>query len=361
MIDPIDRSEWPERVLSLRPIRNAPKERSIEMGIFVDAHSDILNDIHPRRLLGEREVLEKDWVPRMKKGQIDLRVVAIFSDSAYLPELALRRGLDLIATLYEEIDESPRSVLCTTCDDIRRAKEEGKVGFILGMEGAEPLGSDPQLLRIFYRLGLRILGFTHALRTYLADGSFIFPKKTGHVGGLSDVGIEFLERAQAMGMIIDVSHLNDPSFWDVMQLAKGPLIASHSNCRSLTDHPRNLTDDQIRAVADRGGVIGVNACSLFVENGDFEHLLKHIDHLVKVGGIEHTGLGPDFADYLLKYMTEGERARLPLDGIKPVRGFAGDEDFPKVAEKLAGRGYSENDIDLIMGENFVRVFGDVLR
>lgn len=331
------------------------------MGIFVDAHSDILNDIHPRRLLGEKAVLANYWLPKMKKGQIDLRVVAIYSDSQYLPELALRRGLDLIATLYEEIEESPEAVLCTKYEDILGAKEEGKIGFILGLEGSEPLGCDLQLLRIFHALGLRVLGLTHALRTYIADGSFLTPRKMGQPGGLTDVGVRFLEAAQSLGILIDVSHLNDPGFWDVIKFSKAPVIASHSNCRALLDHPRNLTDEQIKAVADSGGVVGVNACSLFVQPPDLDHLLDHIDHLVKVGGMEHVGLGPDFADYLVQYMTEGERARLPLDGIQPVAGLDGDEDFFKIAEALARRNYSQRQVDLVMGENFLRVFKAVFK
>jgi len=331
------------------------------MAIIVDAHSDILNDIHPRRTLGERETLKKDWVPKMKKGGIDIRVVALYSDIQYLPELALRRGLDLVATLYEEIEECPDAMLCTTYDDIIKAKSESRVGFILGMEGAEPLGTDLQLLSIFYKLGLRVLGLTHALRTYLADGAFLSDRKKGQAGGLTDVGVQFVEKAQDLGMVIDVSHLNDPSFWDVIQYSRGPLIASHSNCRALRNHPRNLTDDQIKAVAARGGVIGINACGLFVQPADFSHLVDHIDHLVKTGGIEHTGLGPDFADYLFQYMTEKERKRIPVEWINPVQGYSGDEAFSKVADELEKRGYKAHDIDLIMGENFVRVFKEVLK
>lgn len=331
------------------------------MAIVFDAHSDILNDIHPRRILGEREILEKFWVPKMRKGKIDMRVLAIYSDSQYLPEMALRRALDLIATLYEEIKESSSSILCTTGNDIRKAKKEGKIGFIIGMEGAEPLGSDIQLLRIFYNLGLRVLGPTHALRTYLADGAFISPRKMGQMGGLTDVGVNFLEQAQAMGIIIDVSHMNDPGFWDVIKFTKAPIIASHSNCRALYDHPRNLTNDQIKAIADTGGIIGVNACSQYVESGDLEHLLDNIDHLVKIGGVEHVGLGLDFADYFLKYMTEVERARFPSNLWKPVDGLSGDEDFPKMAEGLTRRSYKSSDIDLIMGENFLRFFIEMLK
>ncbi len=331
------------------------------MAITIDAHSDILNDIHPRRQLGEKAVLERHWVPKMRKGGIDARVVAIYSDPPFLPELALRRGLDLVASLYEDIEESPSCVLCRTYGDIKRAKEAGKVGLILGMEGAEPLAADIQLLRIFYELGLRVLGLTHALRTCLADGAFFSARKAGQLGGLTDVGARFLEEAENLGIVVDVSHLNDPGFWDVIRFARAPVIASHSNCRVLRDHPRNLSDDQIRAVADGGGVVGVNACSVFVDPPDLEHLVDHLEHIVKVGGIEHAGLGPDFADYLIAYMTEVDKASMPLDGVMPVKGLPGDEAFPKFAEALRSRGYKSGDIDRIMGENFGRVFKAILK
>jgi membrane dipeptidase len=296
----------------------------------------------------------------MRKGQIDIRVLGVGVEKIYIPELALRRSLDLIATMYEEIEESPSTMLCKTYDDIQRAKKEGKVGFILDLEGADPLGADIQLLRIFYSLGLRLLGFSHSFRNYLADGAFYLPKETGQEGGLTDVGLAFLEKAQAMGIMIDVSHLNDPGFWDVIKFSKAPIIASHSNCRALRNHPRNLTDDQIKAIAETDGVIGMNACRLYVEQEDLNHLLGHIDHLAKVVGIKYIGLGPDFADYIFPYTSEAEKANYPLEGIRPIKGLAGDEEFPKIVDGLAKRGYSPNEIDLIMGENFVRVFKTVL-
>ena len=331
------------------------------MALVVDAHSDILNDIHPRRILGQKAVLENHWLPKMKAGRIDLRVAAIYTESLLLPELALRRGLDLVASLYDDLVESPGAVLCRTYGDMVRAKEAGKVGLILGMEGAEPLGADLRLLRVFYELGLRVMGPTHALRTFLADGAHFSARRTGQLGGLTDVGVRFLEEAEKLGILVDVSHLNDPSFWDVAQFARVPFIASHSNCRALCDHLRNLTDDQIRAVADKGGVIGVNACSVFVDPPDLGRLVDHIEHIVKVGGIERAGLGPDFADYLLPYMTDAEKATLPIDGIQPVRGLPGDEAIPAIADELARRGHTPREIDLIMGDNFIRVFKDVLK
>jgi membrane dipeptidase len=330
------------------------------MGMIVDAHSDILQDVYERRLLGERGILKNYWIPKMKQGQISVRVLALYNGAQYLPEMALRRALGLITALYEEIDESENIVLCTSYQDLKEAKEDGKISFILGMEGSEPLGLDIHLLRIFYELGLRVLGLTHTRRTYLADGAPIMNKRMGKQGGITDIGVEFLERAEAMGIVIDVSHLNDVSFWDAMSFTKMPMIASHSNCRTLFNHPRNLTDEQIKAIANRGGVVGVNACSLFVGNGGLNKLIGHIEHLLEKGGREHVGLGLDFADYLVQYMAPSERAKGPLEGIKPVKGLVGDEDVLLIAESLAKKGYKSRDIDLIMGGNFMRVFKTIL-
>jgi len=225
----------------------------------------------------------------------------------------------------------------------------------------EPLGSDLGLLRIFYELGVRVIGLTHALRNYAADGAFFTPKKTGLQGGLSDFGVSLLEQAQAMGVLIDVSHLNDPGFWDVVKFSKTPIMASHSNCRALADHPRNLTDEQIRAVADTGGVIGVNSINLFVSPPDLPHLMDHVDHLVKVAGREHVGLGLDFCEYLLQHKSPVERASMRPGAYLSVDGLNGDRDVPKIPAMLAERGYPADTIEMILGENFLRVFRAVFK
>lgn len=331
--------------------------------LVIDAHSDMLNDVLPQRTRDRKNVIDEDWLPGMRKGGIDVRVAAIFSGGTYVPELALRRGLDLVAVLYNEIDESSSLMLCTSADDIRKAKENEKIGLILGMEGAEPLGRDIQLLRIFYALGLRVLGLTHGARNYAGDGAFIFSlPKTGKIGGLSDFGVRLVEEANRLGIVIDVSHLNEPGFWDVVENTQAPVIASHSNCRALFDHPRGLWDDQIKAIAERGGVVGINALALFVnqrsEDATIYQLLDHLDHIVSVGGVESAGLGFDFCDYLSKYMSvvelEDEKARLGYTG--PVQGLSGDVDVPKIIAVLVKRGYKDEDIRLILGGNFLRVF-----
>ncbi len=331
-----------------------------ERFLVLDAHSDMLNDVFPQRVLGRKDVIDEIWLPGMKKGGVDARVVAIYSDISYLPELALRRGLDLVAALYQEIDESSSLMLCTTSEDILQAKKNGKIGFILGMEGAEPLGRDIHLLRIFYALGLRVLGLTHALRNYAGDGAFFSPTKTGKVGGLSEFGLRLVQEANELGVVIDVSHLNDPGFWDVIENTKAPIIASHSNCRALFDHPRGLTDDQIKAIVENGGVIGVNAVAALVtgnKDATIEQLLDHLDHIVSIGGVKSAGLGLDFCDYLSKYLSEDERARLPC--LDAVQGLSGDADIPNVTEGLVKRGYKDEEIELILGKNFLRVFEEV--
>lgn len=327
--------------------------------ILVDAHSDMLCDVTPKRKQGRKAVIEEEWVPVMRKAGIDIRVAVIFVDWSHVPELALRDGLDMAAALHKEVDESPGITQITKFEDIEKAKKDGKIGLILGMEGAEPLGNDIELLRIFHILGLRMLTLTHALRNYVADGVHFFPRTEGKPGGITDFGVKVIEECNSLGIVIDVSHLNEPGFWDAIEFTKYPLVASHSNCRALQDHPRCLTDDQIKAVMGNGGVIGMNSASIFVDdkNPDLEHLLNHLDHIVELGGIEHVGLGFDFCDYVLKYLDAETLAKLP--NVAPVKGLYGDEEVPNVTEALVKRGYSDQDIELILGKNFLRVFKEV--
>ena len=287
-------------------------------------------------------------------------MAAIYIGAEFLPEMGLRRALDMAAVLIEEIAETPGTALCRSHGEIVAAREKGQVGFLMGLEGAEPLGTDLHLLTIFHQLGLRVLGLTHARRNALADGAFFDPGRAGRAGGLSRTGVRFLEAAQELKIIIDLSHLNDEGFWDVVEIGRPPFIASHSNARAVHDHPRNLTDQQIKALAKSGGVIGLNADRFIAGGDDLEILMAHLDHLVKVGGEEHVGLGPDFCDYLLNHLSPAEKAYLPSGGGLPVKGFAQDGDFPLLARELERRGYKSHTVELIMGANFERVFKEVL-
>jgi membrane dipeptidase len=329
----------------------------------VDAHSDLLAlDVWWQHRLDRKGVIEKDHVPRMKKGGIDTRVTVTYNEGYWFPELALKNALDQAVVWNEEFDESPSIARITKFEDIEKAKKDGKIGLILGMEGAEPLSNDINLLQVFYTLGLRMLTLTHANRNYVGDGVHYLPQKEGNVGGITDFGVKVVEECNNLGIVIDVSHLNDPGFWDVMKFSKAPIVASHSNCRALATHPRNLTDDQIKAIIDKDGVIGMNCFSTFVdnENIDLEHYLNHVDHVVNLGGIRNVGLGFDFADYTYKYyMYTEEEVQATFPSIVPVKGLAEDEEVPNVTEGLMNRGYSDEEIELILGKNFLRVFKEV--
>lgn len=340
-------------------VKNLDAKELHERFTLVDAHSDILCDVNPKRKQGRKAVIEEDWVPVMIKGGIDVRVTVIYIESSRVPEFSLKDGLDIASTFHKEIDESPSITQITNFRDIEKAKIDGKIGLILGMEGAESIGNDIELLKIFYILGLRMLTLTHVLRNYVGDGAHFFPQKEGKVGGITDFGVKVIEEANNLGIVIDVSHLNDPGFWDVMKFTKNPIVASHSNCRALRNHPRCLTDDQIKAVIDNGGVIGMNSASIFVDdkNPDLDHLLNHLDHIVKLGGIQNVGLGFDFCDYALKYLDAESLAKLP--NVEPVKGLYGDKDVPNLTKALVDRGYSEKEIELILGKNILRVFKEV--
>ena len=345
------------------PQRNEDAKELHDRCNVVDAHSDLLaSDVWWQHRLDRKGVMEKDWVPRMKKGGIDTRVTVIFNEAEYLPELALKNGLDMAVVLHEEFDESPSIARITKFDDIENAKKDGKIGLILGMEGAEPLSNDINLLRVFYTLGLRMLTLTHVHRNHVGDGAHFLPQKEGKLGGITSFGVKVIEECNNLGIVIDVSHLNDPGFWDVMKFSKTPVVASHSNCRALANHPRNLTDDQIKAIIDNDGVIGMNCCSAFVdnENMDLEHYLNHVDHIVNLGGIRNVGLGFDMEDYFWRYsIYPEEEVQYQFPNLASVKGLSKDEEVPNVTEGLMKRGYSDEQIELILGKNFLRVFKEV--
>jgi len=186
-----------------------------------------------------------------------------------------------------------------------------------------------------------MISLTWNWRTPFADG--LAAKRSE--SKLTDLGVEALQEMDHLGIVFDVSHLCDSCFWDVVDVKKGPFIASHSNCRAVCDHPRNLTDDMIRALADHGGVMGMNFAPAFVdkEKATVAKLVDHIDHVVDIVGASHVGLGSDF------------------DGIGSTpEGLEDATKMPNITRELVGRGYSDEDIKKILGENHLRVFKEVL-
>ncbi len=329
-----------------------------QKSFIVDAHFDLPLDVAMRRERGEKKVIETSYLDDFRAGGVDLIVSAMFIHDYFLPEMGLRKALDQISHLHEEINESPGTLrICRSVKEARAAKEAGEIALFLSLEGADPLQNDLGLLRIFYELGVRGIGLVWSRRNYVADGAFFAPVKEGIKGGLTPFGVELIEAAENLGMVIDLSHINDEGFKDVMDVACRPVIVSHSNCRRLADTKRNLTDEQIRAVVDSNGVIGINSVNMFVDpknkKAGVSELIDHVDHIVKLGGVRHVGIGFDICNGFTDFL-QLEEALPAFDIIENHR------QLPEFTAGLIERGYSDDDISAILGGNFLRVFEQVL-
>lgn len=327
-----------------------------ETHMVIDAHFDLLMDVMDKRARGRTHVIEEDHIPSMREAGLDVVVSSLFVDSLYIPEMALRIALDQISSLYKELDESPGLFsLCRTWKEVKEAKSRGELSIILSFEGVEPLLNDLSLLRVFYELGVRGVGLAWSRRNYACDGCFFQKRKEGQKGGLTDFGVEVLEEIDSLGMFIDVSHLNDQGFEDVLRFHEGPFIASHSNCRSLVPTGRNLTDGQIKALAQRGGVMGMNSCSSFVADsekidsiGAF-HLADHVDYIKNLVGLKYAAFGFDFCDMFR--INSGSKS---YDCIK------GYSHAVELTAELLKRGYSDEEAAMVMGGNLERFYSKIL-
>ncbi len=310
-----------------------------------DAHVDTL-----MRMVDQGVTLDKlsgghVCLRRMQKAGVSAQVFAVFIEPNYRWGLALHQALRMIESMWESVRTLPRELgMVENIGHLRRFRSEGRLACLLSLEGGEPLQGEISHLHTFYRLGVRGLTLTWNNRNDLADG---VAESNPH--GLSDFGRLVVESMNELGMLVDVSHLAEPGFWDVVRVCKKPFIASHSNAHSVCRHRRNLSDDQIRAVADSGGVIGVNFHPSFLINSGRLHagvddVIQQIRYLVRVAGSDSVGLGSDY------------------DGIASTpEGLQDISRLPLVAERLEHVGYGDRIVAKIMGENLYRVFESVLR
>lgn len=313
-----------------------------ETSLVFDGHCDTLLDVQE----GKRRLLERSQeghadVPRLREGGVDAQVFACWVGGAGA-ERPLVKFLRLADTLLTEIESNPNElVLARGAADVERAQREGKLACILSMEGAEPLKGDVTVLRSLHRLGLRNIGLVWGGRNEVGYG---VSGDQDDEDGLSDFGREVVQECNRLGIMIDVSHLNEAGFWDVIDVTQKPIVASHSNARELYDHERNLWNEQIEAIAETGGLVGIVFTFMTEDRSaaTLDHVLDQIDYAVDLVGPEHVGLGSDF------------------DGIEHTP--AGLEDASKmgnITRELLERGYSEDDIAMILGGNWLRVFREV--
>lgn len=327
---------------ALRRVGGRGLEGLRHAAVAVDAHTDVLHQV--ARGLRRFEARSSEGhvdLPRLREGGIDVQVFALWVEPEYKPDRSLARVLHLIDAFHGVLEACGGAlVLCTTVAEIEAAVAAGRLAAVLSAEGGEPVGRDLALLRVLHRLGVRAMGLVWNERNAIGDG--VGESRAG--GGLTEFGVAVVQEMDRLGMVVDVSHLNERGFWDVLEVSSRPVIASHSNARALCDHPRNLWDHQLRALAAKGGVVGINFYARFVdpERATLGRVADHIDHIAGLLGPEHVGLGSDF------------------DGIEQTpEGLEDATRFPALAEELLRRGYREDDVRKILGGNFLRVFRQV--
>jgi membrane dipeptidase len=361
--------------------------------IVVDTHDDTTQRLLDDKFeLGVRHSDGSIDIPRMMAGGLDAIFFSIWMSGKIVGPEAVKRAEAQIRAVHDQVRRNPKDlVLVTTVNEIRAAKKQGKIAVLMGVEGGHMINRNLDVLRSFANSGVRYMTLTHSVNVEWADSSTDKPVHNG----LTDFGKEVVREMNLLGVIVDISHVSDKTFYDAIEISKAPLFASHSSCRAICDAPRNMTDQMMKDLAAKGGVIQINyhvgflsqefrdaekkdpkinedialqvrqrcggdgdeACMLlegdkltreFVAQGrlprvDYGKIIEHIDHAVKVAGVDHVGLGSDF------------------DGANMPYGMEDVTMLPKITDALLKKGYSEGDVRKILGENTLRMMADVER
>jgi membrane dipeptidase len=328
---------------------------------IADAHVDLLLELAWRRGREEENPFGTHWLPPLRAGGVRLQVCPIYVEGELVPDGALRAALSLAGAFHAALRENAGEVLqVTTVGDLDEVEAGGRTGLMLSIEGGEALGSSPELIDAFWALGVRMVGLTWSRRNAFADGS-----GEPSAGGLSSLGEELVDRLVALGCAVDLAHASERTFEDVLARTGdgAALLVSHTCCRAIRDIPRNTSDDQLRAIADRDGLVGLMALPSTVdpERHDLERYLDHVEHAISVAGPEHVCVGGDFMAQLTRSGAVGLTAREKkqfgpglLDPGTPITGLAGPEDYPALADGLSRRGHDDATVTAVLHGNLVR-------
>jgi len=335
-----------------RRVTDAEVREVQQSALLIDSHNDATSRTLTGVDIGQRAKSGHTDVPRLREGGVGAVFFAAYVAPAFAKnKTAANRALQMIDTVrYDIVARHPSDfALALTADDILAAHQSGKIAALIGVEGGHAIEDSPRLLRDFYALGVRYMTLTHTNTNGWADSSGDLREKgvTRH-NGLTDFGKQIIHEMNRLGMIVDISHVADKTFWDALATSEAPIFASHSSCRALCDVPRNMTDEMIAALAKKGGVIQINFnCGFLTTRASDEKsgvratladAVAHIDHAVKVAGIDGVGIGSDF------------------DGVTctPV-GLDDVSKFPNLTRALLEKGYSGADIRKIYGGNTLRL------
>ena len=354
--------------------------------IVLDTHDDTTQRFFEKGgfSLADRHTDGHIDIPRMREGGMNAIFFSIWIDGKIMGPQAVEKALDQIDAVHQNVLKNSKDmVFCRTAAEVREAHKQGKIAALIGVEGGHMIGNDIRVLRVFGDLGVRYMTLSHFYNTEWSDSS---TDKPAH-NGLTDFGKDIVREMNRQGIMVDISHVSDKTFYDALEVSKSPLIASHSSCRALCNHPRDMSDDMIKALAAKGGVIQINYERSFIDQAykdasdklsggvvaalekitkdcandetcinqkqkelqaqmeasgalprvSWERIIDHIDHAVKLVGADHVGLGSDF------------------DGATMPDGMEDCSKLPKITEALMRKGYKDDDIRKILGGNLLRV------
>ena len=328
---------------------------------LVDMHFDLPMDLYEKR--NQRGFLVSHYLPEFEAGDIGIVGAALYIEDRYLPEMGLRVALDQVARLYTEVEATDRFEICKTNKEITRARKANKIALLITMEGVEPLGDDLNLLQVFYQLGVRMIGLTHARRNAAGSGG-IFAASGSSSDGLTSFGREVVHECERLGIIVDLAHINPKGFEEIAALTKRPLIVSHTNARKFYDVERNISDEQIKIIGQRGGVVGVNAIlvSPNAENATIDRYVDHLEHVINLVGIDHVGIGFDFCEYLFQQLPEDIRKEIQSKLTTPhfIPDLTNHSHARNLTRKLIERGFGDAEIEKILRRNWLRIFEQLL-
>lgn len=328
----------------------------------VDMHCDTISELYERRKKGVRENILSNSLhvdlERMEKGDYLLQNFALYTHLERQKE-PFAYAMSLVDLFYEELEAYPERIrVVKSWQDIEENRRQGRMSALLTVEEGGVCKGELSLLRDFYRLGVRMMTLTWNFPNELGYPNRIMSENgrppvclPDTEKGLTKTGIDFVREMERLGMIIDISHLGDKGIWDVFRYTKKPFVASHSNARALAGHPRNLTDEMIRALADRGGVAGINFCAAFVRNeengGEAVHsrcadIVRHMKHMRQIGGIGCIGLGSDF------------------DGITSILEMGDCSGMGLLAEEMERQGFTDGEIEAVFSQNVLRLYRELL-
>lgn len=328
--------------------------------IVGNLHCDIHLEITKlREEKNERAVLERSYLPKIEKGGVDFEFYTVGGDHRHFTrsdDLTLGT-LRMIEHAWDETVESPHFTIATSARQIRDAKAAGKKALILAIEGAAPICEDLSLLHTFYRLGLRSVCLTWFKANPTADGV-----NEQRQAGLTNFGRALIQEMNRLGMLIDVSQATDTTVADVLEISTQPIVASHSAVRAVHPHPRNMTDDQLRALAAMGGLLGLTTfpAHLGGDRPTIERFLDHLDHVVNLVGPDHVCLGLNIIVHDLEIATRFfDRSKIDYTAMW-LSGLEDVDRVPAVIVGLIARGYKETDVDKILGGNLLRIVEQVI-